>query len=575
MLRPLQRSWHQRSRLARCCRLSAVLCLLAAFQAHGEDACRQLPWAEEAQAGLLESIPAGTGSELTGGGRVASLHMRREPIFDTTDPDQDTPLYRLANRLHVITREETIRELLPFLSEGQDVTPLQVLEAERILRAADWFYDARVVPVRRCGELIDLVVVTRDVWTILPTVEFDLSGGETSWSLGIEDENLLGRGETLGVLYKDEVDRSGVEVFFFDPALRGSAWRLNLDAADNDDGHRVNLDLRRPFRSLDERSSRGVRLTEDKRIQPLFDAGDRVAEFRQETFAGRLDYAQSTGRVDGRVLRWNAGLQWWDFEFGREPGNLQPQELPTDRRAVYPYLGFEAIEDVFVPIRNLALIGRPDDVFLGQRLSGRVGFSPDVGGSDDGRVIIEASWRDATLAWDPVLLSGFASMTGAVTTSDGDAENFFVNAGGELNWLQTSNWRFHAALDGTWAEGLTDDVQLQLGGDSGLRGYPQRFQQGDRRVRARVEQRWYADGEPFRLFRWGAAAFLDGGRAWFSGDPNDAENGWLSNVGLGLRIMPTRLPTSGMVHIDLAAPLRTGGRGVDDVQLSVTVRGRF
>ncbi|MEE4191335.1 MAG: hypothetical protein V2I66_07135 [Halieaceae bacterium] len=548
---------------------------LAAVPAIAEDSCEALPWAEEAEAGLLEAIPAGTGGELVEGGRVGSLGMRREPIFDTSDPAQDNPLYRMANRLHIITRESTIREQLPFLIEGEDFVPLEVVEAERVLRSADWLYDARVVPTRRCGDVVDIMVVTRDVWTILPTVEFDLSGGETSWALGIEDENLLGRGETLGILYKDDVDRSGVEMFFFDPAVRGSAWRLNLDAADNDDGHRINMNLRRPFRSLDERSSRGIRITEDKRVQPIFEAGDRVIEFQQETFSGQLNFAESTGRVDGHVRRWNAGLEWWDFEFDREPGDKQPEELPEDRSAAYPYLGFETIEDDFVPISNLALIGRPDDVFLGRRLSGTLGYSPDIGNADDGRVIAEASWRDGMQPSDSVILTGFFSLSGAVTTSDGEAENLFVSAGGEVNYLQTDQWRFYAALDGTWTEGLTDDVQLQLGGDSGLRGYPQRFQQGDRRLRARIEERWYADGEPLRLFRWGAALFLDAGRAWFDDDPNDADNGWLSNVGIGLRLMPTRLPTSGMIHIDLAAPLRTGGNDVDDVQLSITVRRGF
>jgi hypothetical protein len=554
--------------------LLVLLCLVAALQARAQD-CQELAWAAEARAGELEAIPAGTGGDLSEGGRVGELRMRRETIFDTADPAQDNPLFRAANRLHIVTREQTIREQLPFLVEGEEFIPLELVEAERVLRSANWLYDARVVPVRRCGDIVDLVVVTRDVWTILPTLDFDLTGGESSWAFGLEDRNLLGRGETLGVIYEDDVDRSGVRAFYFDPAVRGTGWRLNLDASDNDDGHRLDLNLRRPFRSLEERDSRGLRVTQDRRIQPLFEAGDRVIEFRQETFSGQLNWAKSTGRVDGHVRRWNVGLEWWDFDFDRAPGNLQPAELPEDRRAAYPYVGFDTIEDDFVPITNLALIGRPQDVFLGRRISGRLGYSPDVGGADDGRVIMEAAWRDGTRPLDSLILTGFFSLGGALTTSDSEAENVFVEAGGELHLLQTDRWRFYAALDGTWTEGLTDDVQLQLGGDTGLRGYPQRFQQGDRRLRLRVEERWYADGEPLRLFRWGVAAFLDGGRAWFSGDPNDSENGWLSNVGVGLRIMPTRLPTNGMLHVDLAAPLRTGGRDVDDVQLSVTVRSSF
>lgn len=555
--------------------LAILLCALMPPVAGADDACLALPWAEEAASGQLEAIPAGIGGELPRGGVVGRLEIRSEQVFDLADPRQDNGVYRLANRLHILTREQTIREQLPFLLEGEDFVPLELIEAERVLRRADWLYDARVVPVRRCGETVDIAVVTRDVWTILPTVEFDLSGGESSWSLGVEDENLLGRGETLGVLFTEDVDRSGFGAFFFDPAVAGTAWRLNLNAADNDDGHRIDLHLRRPFRSLEERSSRGIRITDDERIQPLFDAGDRVIEFRQHTSSGQFDFARSTGRRDGEVRRWSAGLAWWDFDFERAQTVLQPDRIPEDRRAVYPYLSFESIEDDFVPIANLALIERPQDVHLGRRVTGTLGFSPDALGADDGRVIIGASWRDGIRPAESLILIGSVGVDGAVTTSDGEPENLFFNSAIEFHWLQTERLRFFTGIDGTLVRGMTDDVQLQLGGSTGLRAYPQRFQQGNRRLRLRFEERWYAPGEPLRLFRWGAAVFLDGGRSWFDGDVDDAEDGWLANAGIGLRLMPTRLPTNGMIHIDLAAPLRTGGRGVDDVQLSVTVRSSF
>lgn len=555
--------------------LLALPLLVSGAAADGAASCAKLRWAEEARGGQLEAIPAGVGSELGAGGRVGRLLIRREQIFDLSDAAQDRFLFRIANDLHVLTREQTVREQLPFLLEGDEFVPLELVEAERLLRSVDWLYDARVVPVRRCGESVDLAVLTRDVWTILPTVEFDLSGGESSWSLGVEDENLLGRGETLGVLFKDDVDRSGFGFLFFDPAVLGSPWRLNLEAADNDDGHRLDLHLRRPFRSLDERSSRGLRLTQDERIQPLFDAGSRTAEFLQRSHSGELNFALSTGRVNGHVRRWRAGVAWQDIAFSRAPGELQPERLATDRRAAYPFVGLETIEDDFVPIANLAQIGRAQDLHLGRRLAWSLGLSPDAFGADDGRILLEARWRDGTRPSESLILTGGAALQGAVTMSDMEPENLFLSAGGELHLLQTDSLRFYAALDGTLARGLTADRQLQLGGSSGLRAYPQRFQQGDRRIRLHLEERWYADGEPLRLFRWGAALFMDAGRAWFSGDADDAEEGWLANVGIGLRLMPTRLPTSGMLHIDLAAPLRSGGRGVDDLQLSVTVRSRF
>ena len=570
-------------RLGHCCIAACLFSLIVlsggsalAAIAPSAPACQALPWAGIAEGGRLEDIPAGVGGDLEAGGRIASVRYRREPIFDTGQARENNELFRLANRLHVLTRESAVVEQVPFLVAGEPFVPLELVEAERILRGVDWHYDARVVPVRRCGDLVDIVVITRDVWTILPTAEFDRSGGESSYSIGVEDENLLGRGETLGFVYENGVDRSGAGLFFFDPAVGGSAWRLNASAADNDDGHRVRINLRKPFRNLDELSSRGVRVLDDARVQPLFDGGFRVAEFRQETRQVTATQAWSTGRVNGTVRRWNAGVSYWDYQFEQEPGALQPARLPRDRRALYPFVGFESIEDDFVPISNLALIGRAQDVHLGRRLVGAIGVSPDAFGADDGRVLFNVLWRDGWRPGAATIVTGFSRVDGAVTTGDGEAENLIVSVGGEMHRLQTDAFRFFASVDATYTRGLTDDRQLQLGGSRGLRAYPQRFQQGDRRLRVRLEERWYAAGEPLRLFRWGAALFLDAGRAWFPGDADDdEEDGWLANVGLGIRLMPTRLPTSSMIHIDLAAPLRTGGRDVDDVQLSVTLRQGF
>lgn len=540
-----------------------------------EPACVVLPWAEEARAGRLEAIPPGSAAELEGVTRIASVELQREQIFDPREKDQDTPLFRLANQLHVLTQEEPIRVQLP-IAAGDPYRPLEIIEAERILRRQDWLYDARVVPVRRCGDAVDVLVVTRDVWTILPTGDVDRSGGESSFAIGLEDENLLGRGETLGFVYEDGVDREGFGVFYADPAFLGTPWRLNLSAADNDDGHRYVVNLRRPFVTLDDRFSAGGRLVFDERVQPRFDAGFRSEEFARESVSGQFFLGRSTGRVNGHVRQLSYGLAFFDHTFDVEPGLLTTNDLPPDRRAVYPFVTLDWIEDDFVALPNIGLIQRPQDLRLGRRARFSIGASPDAFGADDGRVVFTTSLSDGARPSEKLLLFGNIGARGVVTTSDGEAENLFVDAGVTLHYLQTPDLRFLASVDGTLARGLTRDVQLQLGGENGLRAYPQRFQQGDRRLRVRLEERWFSRRHPLQLFRYGAAVFVDGGRAWFDGDDaSDDEEGWLANVGIGLRLASTRIPTDSVIHLDFAVPLVTGGRDVDDYQISLTVRDQF
>ena len=97
---------------------------------------------------------------------------------------------------------------------------------------------------------------------------------------------------------------------------------------------------------------------------------------------------------------------------------------------------------------------------------------------------------------------------------------------------------------------------LTIGGDKGLRGYPLRYQAGERRVLATVEARAYSDWYPFRLFRVGGAVFYDTGRAWHGENQNTVNSGWLRDVGFGLRLLSARTSKGNVLHADIAFPAR-------------------
>ena len=133
---------------------------------------------------------------------------------------------------------------------------------------------------------------------------------------------------------------------------------------------------------------------------------------------------------------------------------------------------------------------------------------------------------------------------------------------------------FYASFAADWLVRPAPTAQLLLGGDSGLRGYPLRYQSGSRRVLLTAEQRFYTDVYLWRLFRLGGAAFVDVGRAWGGLLPNTANPGWLSDVGVGLRVVSDRSSFGTVVHIDLAVPLnRTAD--VSRVQLQVKTKRSF
>ena len=122
---------------------------------------------------------------------------------------------------------------------------------------------------------------------------------------------------------------------------------------------------------------------------------------------------------------------------------------------------------------------------------------------------------------------------------------------------------------------IFDDQQLLLGGDNGLRGYPSRYQEGDRRFLLTLEQRFYLDGEYWRLFNLGAVAFADIGRAWFPGQDNGINGSTLRGLGFGLRFSPTRAGKDIMLHLDFAFPLDTEDDQVDDFQINFEAKKHF
>ena len=135
-------------------------------------------------------------------------------------------------------------------------------------------------------------------------------------------------------------------------------------------------------------------------------------------------------------------------------------------------------------------------------------------------------------------------------------------------------WLFYTSLAADHVRGGGIADQLLLGGSNGLRGYPARYQAGDKRVLATVEQRLYTTWYPFRLFRIGAAAFIDAGRAWGGPNQNTINGGWLADAGVGLRIAVDRAAFANMLHLDVATPLQRQG-DIKSVQFLVKTELSF
>jgi hemolysin activation/secretion protein len=158
---------------------------------------------------------------------------------------------------------------------------------------------------------------------------------------------------------------------------------------------------------------------------------------------------------------------------------------------------------------------------------------------------------------------------------DGSPEHVLTGARVRHYFTNIGRHRLFTSVQFDAARDLDPESQLLLGGDNGLRGYPMRFRDGDRRLLASIEQRFYTDLELLDLFHVGGAIFLDVGRAWYAGDrPGEADE-TLRDIGIGLRLGSSRSSRGTMVHLDVAFPL-DGDRGERrGVQWLVTTKESF
>jgi hypothetical protein len=505
------------------------------------------------------------------GAVIGKISVTPNDIFDTSIPGESGWLYRTANKLHINTRASVIRGQLMFKT-GDPYNARLVQENERILRSNDYLYDAAIVPVAFDGHTVDLEVRTKDVWTLNPGFNFGRSGGKNEANIHIQEENLLGTGRKVEVAWDTNVDQTALTFSFVDPHFLSSFTRMAAIYSDANDGSRKYFSLVRPFYALDTRWSAGTTLDDATYIDDRYELGKKVGQFKAHQQYYEASGGWSRGLSGGWVNRWTYGATWQKEQFEPVPGKELGGPLPPDLEFVYPWIGFERIQDAYQERVNLNQIARTEDVLVGFQGSARLGYASESLGSGSTAVLLEAFARDG------VDLSPRQSLFGSAWASGryehGAIQNGVLGAESRYYLATSARSKFYANLSGTVTHNLDENEQLTLGGDTGLRGYPLRYQAGTSKALLTLEQRYYTDWYPFRLFRVGGAVFFDMGRTWGRDVTGATSLGLLKDVGIGLRLGSSRSAFGNVVHIDLAFPL-DGDTDIDNVQLIIETSQRF
>jgi outer membrane protein assembly factor BamA len=506
------------------------------------------------------------------GAVIGRIEIDTRNIFDQTDPREANGLFRLANRLHIRTKHASVRAQLLF-ETGDKYLARKLAETERSLRLLTYVYDARVVPVHYADGKVDIKVITKDVWTLSPGISFGRAGGSNSTNFNLQDSNFLGWGKTLQVSRGSTVDRTSDTIAYTDPNVLGSRWTSDLTYANSSDGSQRSLKVVHPFYSLDAPWSTKITALKFDRTISRYSFGEIVDQFDDHQSSFELSGGLSSGLIDGWTKRLTFGMRYDRNFFLPAPSTSVPaRQLPPDRTLSYPFVGFDILQDKYKKVGDENQIGRTEDLYFGTELTGEVGWSTGAFGADRSAIMLAAKavrGIEITELQQLFLTGKFASRI-----EDRRARNLKADASAKYYWRWRTDWLLYAAFSGTVTNALDPDMQVLLGGDNGLRGYPLRYESGTSRALLTVEQRFYTDWFPFRLVRVGGAIFGDVGRTWGSGVIGNSDPGLLKDVGFGLRIGNTRSGLGNVLHIDLAFPLNNIA-GIQRVQFLVQTMQSF
>ncbi|NMH65108.1 hypothetical protein HC757_07970 [Shewanella sp. SHSM-M6] len=495
-------------------------------------------------------------------------------IFDESLPDAFF-IHRWANYLHINTRDFVVLNKLPF-KEGERITQKDLDEVQRLLRAEPYFRDARLSFTPKDPTVAGLpteqavLIETWDNWSLLPTINFSSNGGESKYSVGMKEDNLLGLGVRTLVKYQSDAERSGYQFAFEAPLNVIPYSTLSADFHDNSDGQATHVRFLKPFHTLDSRDLYGVEFLDGRRIDTLKQNGKDINEFEHAIDYLNLSYGRLLSKENAHLSRFILGATRDKHEFDNI-ADYPDSPLPRDRDFLYPWLAYEYLNDDFRVLNNVHLISTNEDFNLGWHHYVQLGL--ELQDTKDGLPGLHLDWRTQRGYQDKqeLLLLEFLG-SALFNTRQKDFYNLSVQAEYFYHigpkWTAYSKARLsssrHNFLDNTFA----------LGDETGVRGYPNDYQHGDNQWLFTQELRYYPNINLYQFAELGWAAFIDVGQALGGPDDNNETSGPIGSLGIGARLYSSHSSYGNVAHIDLTFPF-TQGDEVNGWGWRVLVRTRF
>ncbi len=527
---------------------------------------------------------------------IRSLSFDRRDAFDGTvaHTDLERKVFAFGNRIHVESRESTLRRRLLF-REGGEVTADLLAETERVLRAEEFLSDA-IIAVRSDSDSCDIMVTTFDQWTTVPGGGLqvqDLKPGdvflgrwekilrdEWYWWAGISEANVLGTGTKVAAALRHDPIRDTRSLAFTNNNLTSERLQISATAAWLSDGDSLIFKINKPLLSRTDRYAYGATLTAQENSERVYFDNNRLGELPAaiaKDAAGKpgllrvfdrvatQEIALTADRSFGTDLKLNIGptFTFHDHYGHGKLGEPDTALLPYVRlpaSALDPEARTDALAGAAVSLykyayatsRNFRNLKWSESVPTGWRLSSKAAVNQGWLGAGDAdfRLSEEAAY---TGFWSDRAYLNLVGVWQSFVSPSGDFTDGQTDLGGEAALREhplTATW-----LTASWTSlfAAPQSRQLSLGELNGLTGFPSYYYAGQARFLVTAEQRLFPEFEWLTMVP-AFAAFVNAGNTFPSASafaPDDLHY----SIGVGLRLGRSKSTLKVVQHINVTFPL--------------------
>jgi hypothetical protein len=454
---------------------------------------------------------------------VHAVVIERSDIFDAEDL---TKWYaRVANGLHIMTRESVIRREILFRA-GEPYDSARVVETERNLRGLGIFRQVTIDTVSSDSGLV-VRVRAHDAWSTQADVGISSGGGEVTYRLSLSDINFLGTGTRAGVAYRQDPDRTALSLAYGSRRLLGSDIALDVSLDARSDGTIFSGSVGRPFRSLDSRSAYNLfGVAGDFTVLRFRDGNPEPAQvLRRKLGLGRLGGVWTVKGDRRRQLQASLTGQLRRDDF--VPDSAIPTPFP---KTVTAAVGgaMTLVTPRFAVTRGVMGFGRQEDVNLTTSVTFGVWAAPEVLGYPVNGVGLSFGLRTGLPVGNGYLRFG-ADANGLFTGEGADSGTVVLGTTVALKPGARQVVFLHGEVG--WQRNPTPGAEFDLGLAAGLRAFRAHAFTGTRMFYGSAEIRHVLTREALGLFGLALAVFTDYGGAWFQNEPR--RSGW--DAGFGIR----------------------------------------